>query len=424
MTDRSDTAKSVDSDRGAGLDFGRVQYRADACRDTATQQANLTPAAPLSLIFGDRDLRQHRVLTECGRPHVVENLFAVLGKPRRVIRHQPLALGDADCLAKVGLARCAEIALAAFGRIQRNDVVTRLEVGNPRANFLDDQRHPRDPSTAGKIPSGSSPDKCERVGVTNAGRDVADQDLAVFRAVEIDFLDFQGFACLPGNCGTRFHRSGFLCSYRLLLCPNIRTNGQGRSRAPWLSNTDCGKRVRHPARGRRNRRTMTLEELRNTLTSIDRQIVELIADRQNVVDDIGKHKHESGRATRDYEREKDVLDAAREHAGRVGVDPNLAEEILTSLIRASLTHQEKSRVEAEAAGDGRRALIIGGAGKMGGWFVDYFSSQGFLTVIADTGVKAGPVVVVTGARQAPTTMSSSSRRRWRPRGRSSGTSRN
>jgi len=135
---------------------------------------------------------------------------------------------------------------------------------------------------------------------------------------------------------------------------------------------------------------MSLEELRDTLTSIDRQIVELIAERQKIVGEIGKSKYQSGRATRDYEREKDVLDMAREHAATVGVDPNLAEEILTSLIRASLTHQEKSRVEAEAAGDGRRALIIGGAGKMGGWFVDYFSSQGFLTVIADTGVKAGP----------------------------------
>jgi chorismate mutase/prephenate dehydrogenase len=135
---------------------------------------------------------------------------------------------------------------------------------------------------------------------------------------------------------------------------------------------------------------MNLEDLRSELTAIDRRIIELIADRQRVVDDIGKAKQGTGRATRDYEREKDVLDMAREHAGSLGVDPKLAEEILTSLIRASLTHQERSRVAAEAAGDGRRALIIGGAGKMGGWFVDYFSSQGFLTVIADTGVKPGP----------------------------------
>lgn len=135
---------------------------------------------------------------------------------------------------------------------------------------------------------------------------------------------------------------------------------------------------------------MSLDDLRSTLTSIDRQIVDLIAARQNVVDEIGKAKQASGRATRDYEREKDVIETARGHAASVGVDPALAEEILTSLIRASLTHQEKSRVEAQAAGDGRRALIIGGAGKMGGWFVDYFSSQGFMTVVADTSVRAGP----------------------------------
>ena len=135
---------------------------------------------------------------------------------------------------------------------------------------------------------------------------------------------------------------------------------------------------------------MSLEDLRNQLSSIDRQIIELIAERQTVVGEIGAAKQQTGRATRDFEREKDVLDTARAHAGDIGVDPNLAEEILTTLIRASLTHQERSRVMAEAAGDGRRALIIGGSGKMGGWFVDYFSSQGFLTVIADTGVTPGP----------------------------------
>ncbi len=135
---------------------------------------------------------------------------------------------------------------------------------------------------------------------------------------------------------------------------------------------------------------MTLKDLRKQLSTIDEQIVELIAERQQIVGEIGSSKQNTGRATRDYEREKDVLDMAREQAEKLGVDPNLAEEILTTLIRASLTHQERSRVAAEAAGDGRRALIIGGSGKMGGWFVNYFSSQGFLTVIADTGVQPGP----------------------------------
>jgi chorismate mutase/prephenate dehydrogenase len=47
-------------------------------------------------------------------------------------------------------------------------------------------------------------------------------------------------------------------------------------------------------------------------------------------------------------------------------------------------------VVAEGRGDGRRALVIGGEGKMGGWFVNFFSSQGFLTVIADPGTTPGP----------------------------------
>lgn len=135
---------------------------------------------------------------------------------------------------------------------------------------------------------------------------------------------------------------------------------------------------------------MSLDDLRNQLSKIDRQIIELIAERQTVVGEIGSAKEAAGRATRDFEREKDVLDMARAHAGDLGVDPNLAEEILTTLIRASLTHQERRRVMAQAAGDGRRALIIGGGGKMGGWFVDFFSSQGFLTVIADTDLTPGP----------------------------------
>ncbi len=135
---------------------------------------------------------------------------------------------------------------------------------------------------------------------------------------------------------------------------------------------------------------MSLQDLREKLSDIDRRIVDLIAERQGVVGEIGKSKESTGAATRDYEREKDVLDRAREHALSQGIDPDLAEEILSTLIRASLTHQERSRVVAQAAGDGRRALVIGGAGKMGGWFVDYFSSQGFLTVIADPAVKPGP----------------------------------
>ena len=49
-------------------------------------------------------------------------------------------------------------------------------------------------------------------------------------------------------------------------------------------------------------------------------------------------------------------------------------------------------MEATDRCDGRRALVIGGAGKMGRWFVDFFISQGFTTVVADPSLEDGPGV--------------------------------
>ena len=135
---------------------------------------------------------------------------------------------------------------------------------------------------------------------------------------------------------------------------------------------------------------MNLEELRTNLSDVDRRLVELIAERQRIVGEIGRTKRHSGTGTRDYQREKDVLDMGRAQAGQLGVDPDLVENLLQLLILTSLESQERDRVAAEGKGDGRTALVIGGAGKMGCWFADFFASQGFATTVADPGVDDGP----------------------------------
>lgn len=134
---------------------------------------------------------------------------------------------------------------------------------------------------------------------------------------------------------------------------------------------------------------MSLEVLRKELSSIDRKLVEMIAARQKIVGEIGRTKQTAGSATRDYAREKDVLDMGRAQATEMGVDPDLVEGLLQMLIRTSLESQERDRVVAEGKGDGRTALVIGGAGKMGRWFADFFASQGFATTIADKSVEDG-----------------------------------
>ncbi|MFQ5634515.1 MAG: prephenate dehydrogenase/arogenate dehydrogenase family protein [Gammaproteobacteria bacterium] len=128
---------------------------------------------------------------------------------------------------------------------------------------------------------------------------------------------------------------------------------------------------------------MDLEELRARLSELDRRILDAVAERQAVVDRIGEVKRDSGKATRDFAREKQVLDTARVSARELGIPPVLAEALMELLIRSSLTKQERARVRAEGEGRGRRALVIGGAGRMGLWFVDFLASQGFDVTVAD-----------------------------------------
>lgn len=128
---------------------------------------------------------------------------------------------------------------------------------------------------------------------------------------------------------------------------------------------------------------MDLKELRTRLSDIDQQLLQLIAERQSIVDEVGKFKRSEGRATRDFAREKDVIDGARAQAQALGLAPDLAEQLMTMLITSSLTKQERARVKAEGRGSGRRALVIGGAGKMGQWFVNFLDSQGYQVMVAD-----------------------------------------
>ncbi len=128
---------------------------------------------------------------------------------------------------------------------------------------------------------------------------------------------------------------------------------------------------------------MTLDELRSRLGAIDRQIIDLVAERQAVSREIGAVKRSAGRATRDFTREKQVIDAARDRAAQQGIPPGVAGELMQLLIRSSLTTQERARVQAEGAGRGQRVLVVGGAGKMGRWFAEFLDSQGFDVTVAD-----------------------------------------
>jgi chorismate mutase/prephenate dehydrogenase len=128
---------------------------------------------------------------------------------------------------------------------------------------------------------------------------------------------------------------------------------------------------------------MNLDELRAAITELDGQFLELVSRRQSLSEQVAAVKRAAGRATRDFGREREVILRSRNTAERLGVSPDLAESLMRQLIQSSLTTQEHARVAAQAHGSGKRALIIGGRGKMGGWFAEFLASQGFRVAVAD-----------------------------------------
>src|SRR5476651_2130067 len=128
---------------------------------------------------------------------------------------------------------------------------------------------------------------------------------------------------------------------------------------------------------------MKLDELRAELTQLDADLLGLVARRKTLSEQVAAVKRATGRATRDFGREREVILRSRTTAERLGISPDLAESLLRQLIQSSLATQERSRVAAQAHGSGKRALVIGGHGKMGGWFAEFLASQGFRVAIAD-----------------------------------------
>ncbi len=127
-----------------------------------------------------------------------------------------------------------------------------------------------------------------------------------------------------------------------------------------------------------------LTELRQRLDDIDEQIIALIAERQFNVELIGNVKLDTKSPTRDYGREKQVIDHIRISAEQRQLNPDIAQKIFELIIETSLSKQEIQKVKNSGYGHNKKALIIGGNGKMGQWFAHFLSEQNFAVEINDT----------------------------------------
>lgn len=126
-----------------------------------------------------------------------------------------------------------------------------------------------------------------------------------------------------------------------------------------------------------------LARLRAELARVDGEILDAWARREEITGAIGRLKESAKAPIHDPAQEERVVERARSGARARSLPEGLAVDILRLIMQSALARQEGVRLRARRQGEGRRALIVGGAGLMGRWFARFLGEQGFRVAVAD-----------------------------------------
>jgi chorismate mutase/prephenate dehydrogenase len=125
-----------------------------------------------------------------------------------------------------------------------------------------------------------------------------------------------------------------------------------------------------------------LDDLRRRIRQTDEQILRLIRGRMDLARHVGELKKSQGVPLRDWQVERAVMEGVESTAAEIGLSPTLARNVLQLLLAESRLHQERGTYSSYT-GSTETIVIIGGQGKMGRWFVDFFSNQGHQVKVFD-----------------------------------------
>lgn len=124
--------------------------------------------------------------------------------------------------------------------------------------------------------------------------------------------------------------------------------------------------------------TAKLSTLRDQVRAIDDQLLELVAQRLRLAEEIGQIKFAANLPIKDYQVEKAVLERSRSKATTLGIYSSLAEDLSRLLIRYAVIAQDDDRSHRQRHhhGPARRVTVVGGRGRMGRWISDFFDTFG------------------------------------------------
>ncbi|MFA0194389.1 bifunctional chorismate mutase/prephenate dehydrogenase [Vibrio artabrorum] len=145
-----------------------------------------------------------------------------------------------------------------------------------------------------------------------------------------------------------------------------------------------------------------LNELRDQIDAVDKQMLDLLAQRLALVEKVGEVKSEHGLPIYVPEREAAMLASRRQEAEKIGVPPQLIEDILRRTMRESYASEKDSGFKCLNP-ELRSVVIVGGNGQLGGLFGRMFKLSGYQVKIlgsqdwdrADEILESAGLVVVT-----------------------------
>lgn len=128
-----------------------------------------------------------------------------------------------------------------------------------------------------------------------------------------------------------------------------------------------------------------IARLREDIADVDKQIVALVAKRLHLAEQVGLEKKLLAQPARDEAAEDDVFTRLLTEGATRGISSDFVEGVARLLIDESIRRQDRVRLPPAAK---QKVLVVGGAGRMGGWLCRYFRTRGYAVTVNDP---AGPV---------------------------------
>lgn len=125
-----------------------------------------------------------------------------------------------------------------------------------------------------------------------------------------------------------------------------------------------------------------LDQLRDEIDRLDQQLVDLLAQRQRVVQRVTEVKQQQALPTFHPAREENLISARRAQATQAGLDPDYVEDLFRTMLRHSRVGQLNT-LSRRSVRPGAKVLIVGGLGNMGRFFTTWLRQSDYEVRILD-----------------------------------------